>query len=158
MVAATAGNALYPGPSTFPPVISRILTVFIQLRCTIRCSIWFSTSCWPGCIGARNSMAKSSPHTSSVTRYSALLWRCFAAKFGTRAGQAIEEIRQRGRLPILCGGTGLYLKALLDGLGQAPAGNPAIRAELESTPLSTLLSELAQRDPRCYEQIDRQNR
>ena len=60
-------------------------------------------------------------------------------------------------MPILCGGTGLYFKAFLEGLGQAPPADAALRAALEATPLPELLRELAARDPVTYERIDRQN-
>jgi tRNA dimethylallyltransferase len=80
-----------------------------------------------------------------------------AAKFVTLAQQAEEDIRARGRRPIFCGGTGLYVKAYLDGLGEAPASDPALRKALEATPLDTLLQELSVRDPETYARIDRQN-
>ncbi len=80
-----------------------------------------------------------------------------AAKFVTLAQAAEKEIRACGRIPIFCGGTGLYLKALLDGLGTAPPSDAAVRQELEATPLDTLLRELQRRDPATYERIDRQN-
>lgn len=79
------------------------------------------------------------------------------AQFVERARAAIAGIQRRGRLPILCGGTGLYFKALLEGLGSAPAGNPQLRRELESTPLPRLLEELAAADPETYARVDRAN-
>lgn len=80
-----------------------------------------------------------------------------AAKFIMLAEKAVQEIQARGRLPIFCGGTGLYFKAYLEGLGAAPPSNERLRAELEATPLSELLGELEQRDPVTFEQIDRKN-
>ena len=80
-----------------------------------------------------------------------------AAQFVLLAGRAVNEIQARGRVPILCGGTGLYFKAFLEGLGQAPPADTMLRAELEATPLPELLRELALRDPTTYERIDRQN-
>lgn len=80
-----------------------------------------------------------------------------AAKFVSLAQQAEEDIRARGRRPIFCGGTGLYLKAYLDGLGEAPASDPALRKELEATSLDALLQELSVRDSKTYARIDRQN-
>jgi tRNA dimethylallyltransferase len=80
-----------------------------------------------------------------------------AAKFAVLAHAAIRQIQERGRIPILCGGTGLYFKALLDGLGKAPPADPALRAELEAAPLADLLRELAGRDRATFERIDRQN-
>jgi tRNA dimethylallyltransferase len=80
-----------------------------------------------------------------------------AAQFVARARLAVAEIRSRGRLPILCGGTGLYFKVFLEGLDEAPPADAALRAVLKSTPLPDLLRELAERDPATYERIDRQN-
>jgi tRNA dimethylallyltransferase len=80
-----------------------------------------------------------------------------AAQFVRRAQLAVTEIQGRRRRPIFCGGTGLYFKALLDGLGEAPATDPRLRAEIEATPLETLLAELRARDPVTHEKIDRQN-
>lgn len=80
-----------------------------------------------------------------------------AVQFVQRASAAIEEIKSRQRLPILCGGTGLYFKALLEGLGDSPASDPELRAHLETLPLKALLAELQQRDSATFERIDRQN-
>src|SRR5436190_5963706 len=80
-----------------------------------------------------------------------------ASRFVELARAATHEIRQRGKLPILCGGTGFYFKAYLEGLGEAPPSDPALRAELEKTPLDDLLRELAARDPVLFQKIDRQN-
>jgi len=80
-----------------------------------------------------------------------------AAQFLGLAHQAVGDIQSRGHVPILCGGTGLYFKAFLEGLGQAPPTDAVLRAELETTPLPELLRELAARDPATYERIDRQN-
>ena len=57
--------------------------------------------------------------------------RYHAARFRLDAARAIEAIRAAGRLPVVVGGTGLYVRALLRGLDPAPPANPALRAELE---------------------------
>jgi tRNA dimethylallyltransferase len=80
-----------------------------------------------------------------------------AAKFAALARQAVTQIQSRGHVPILCGGTGLYFRAFLTGLGEAPPPDPKLRAELEATPLAELLRELQQRDPATFERIDRSN-
>lgn len=80
-----------------------------------------------------------------------------AAQFIRRAQSAVTEISARGKVPIFCGGTGLYLKAYLSGLGEAPATNPELRAKLEAIPFEVLLHELRERDPVAYEKIDKQN-
>lgn len=80
-----------------------------------------------------------------------------AAKFCELAQAAVAQIQARGRVPIFCGGTGLYFKAFLEGLGEAPPSDTKLRAELEAAPLAELLRELAGRDPVTFEKIDRQN-
>ncbi|HEX4349336.1 MAG TPA: tRNA (adenosine(37)-N6)-dimethylallyltransferase MiaA [Verrucomicrobiae bacterium] len=80
-----------------------------------------------------------------------------AAQFVRLAQKAVAEIQARGRTPIFCGGTGLYFKAFLEGLGEAPPADEKLRAELETLPLETLLDELRARDPATFEKIDRQN-
>jgi tRNA dimethylallyltransferase len=80
-----------------------------------------------------------------------------AARFVTLARHHAAEILSRGRVPIFCGGTGLYFRAFLQGLGETPPPDPSKRAELETTPLPILLQELAQSDPQMFERIDRQN-
>ena len=80
-----------------------------------------------------------------------------AAQFVELARKAVAEIQSRQRVPIFCGGTGLYFKAFLEGLGEAPPADSGLRAELEQTPLDELLRELAERDPVAYEKIDRKN-
>jgi tRNA dimethylallyltransferase len=80
-----------------------------------------------------------------------------AAQFIRCAQNAVEEIQARGRVPVFCGGTGLYFKAFLSGLGEAPSANPGLRAGLEAASFESLLRELRERDPAAYEKIDRQN-
>jgi tRNA dimethylallyltransferase len=80
-----------------------------------------------------------------------------AAQFVRLAQTAVAEIQSRGRTPIFCGGTGLYFKAFLEGLGEAPPSDAKLRAELEAAPLEKLLEDLRERDPATFEKIDRQN-
>jgi tRNA dimethylallyltransferase len=54
-----------------------------------------------------------------------------AARFVHDARRAIGEIRARGRVPLLVGGTMLYAKALVDGLHDLPSADPAVRAGLD---------------------------
>lgn len=53
-----------------------------------------------------------------------------AGEYSRRARAAIHEIAQRGRLPIVVGGTGLYLRALLEGLFPGPRRSEELRARL----------------------------
>lgn len=80
-----------------------------------------------------------------------------AACFLRLATIAVQTIQGRGRVPIFCGGTGLYFSAWLNGLGEAPPNDPALRSVLESTSLPDLLAELEQRDPETFARIDREN-
>ena len=54
-----------------------------------------------------------------------------AAEFARAARLALDDIRARGRLAIVAGGTGLYLRALLHGLFEGPSRDEALRARLE---------------------------
>lgn len=80
-----------------------------------------------------------------------------AAKFIQLANASMAGIQSRKKTPIFCGGTGLYFKAYLEGLGAAPPANAKLREELEAIPLEKLLDELRARDPAAYEKIDQQN-
>ena len=55
---------------------------------------------------------------------------CTAGDYSRLAREAIQGIVQRGHLPIVAGGTGLYLRALIDGLFPAPPQHPALRDRL----------------------------
>jgi tRNA dimethylallyltransferase len=55
-----------------------------------------------------------------------------AARFAADAARLIAEIRGRGRLPLLVGGTMLYFKALVEGIDALPAADPAVRAMLDA--------------------------
>ena len=76
-----------------------------------------------------------------------------AAAYLRRAESAIAEIRSRGRLPIFVGGTTMYLTMLLHGLAKMPAGDPALRAELEAKSSEELHGMLAARDARAAEKL-----
>ncbi len=73
------------------------------------------------------------------------------AEFVDRARPLILEIVDRGKIPCIVGGTGLYIRALLGGLAQLPASNPALRKELHQRELTegsgSLFRELQQVDP-----------
>lgn len=57
---------------------------------------------------------------------------CTAGDYARHARAAVAEIRERGRIPIVAGGTGLYLRALLEGLAPAPKRNDALRERLRA--------------------------
>lgn len=74
-----------------------------------------------------------------------------AAEFVQDATRLIAEIRTRGALPLLAGGTMLYFKALFDGIDDMPAADPAMRAQIEAQAAEqgwpALHAELARVDP-----------
>ncbi|WP_235971334.1 tRNA (adenosine(37)-N6)-dimethylallyltransferase MiaA [Azohydromonas caseinilytica] len=74
-----------------------------------------------------------------------------AAQFVADAEAAMAQIRARGALPLLVGGTMLYFKALIDGLDEMPPSVPAIRAAIEAQAAAegwpALHAELAHVDP-----------
>ena len=81
-----------------------------------------------------------------------------AARFVEEAGRLVDGIRSRGAVPILCGGTGLYFNAWLNGLGSAPPPDPELRRSLEDLPTEVLLDELARKDWETFDAIDIRNR
>ncbi|WP_407170557.1 tRNA (adenosine(37)-N6)-dimethylallyltransferase MiaA [Bradyrhizobium sp. ORS 111] len=83
-------------------------------------------------------------HVDAGVNFSAGAWVGDAAK-------ALGEVRAQGRLPIFVGGSGLYFKALTQGLSAVPpipaAVRESVRARLERDGVEALHAELAQRDP-----------
>ncbi|HET9763173.1 MAG TPA: tRNA (adenosine(37)-N6)-dimethylallyltransferase MiaA [Casimicrobiaceae bacterium] len=82
-----------------------------------------------------------------------------AALFARGALAAIADIRARGRLPILSGGTMLYFKALIEGLSELPERSPALRARLDARAARegwpALHAELARVDPETASRLER---
>ena len=74
-----------------------------------------------------------------------------AARFVADAHRLMADIRGRGRLPLLVGGTMLYFKALAEGLSAMPAADAAVRAEIDAEAAlrgwPALHAELARVDP-----------
>jgi len=68
-----------------------------------------------------------------------------AALFRRLATAAAEDIQRRGKNVVVCGGTGLYLKALTHGLFSGPGHNPEIRCALEQEILNRGVGELYRR-------------
>lgn len=81
-----------------------------------------------------------------------------AEKFRALAEAAIGDINRRGKIPIVVGGTGLYIKALTHGLARLPAADAALRARLDGYSHAELHQQLVQLDPQTAATIDVQNR
>jgi tRNA dimethylallyltransferase len=69
------------------------------------------------------------------------------ARWLSRARRCIADITARGRVPIVSGGTGLYIRALTHGLAELPPANPALRSTLEAQSLPALVERLRALDP-----------
>lgn len=74
---------------------------------------------------------------------------CSAADWAAMARTEIAAAHAAGSLPILVGGTGLYLRTLIDGIAPVPAIDPAIRAEIRALPVTETYRLLEQADPQA---------
>ena len=85
--------------------------------------------------------------------------RFTVAEFQKMASEKIGEIFSRGKVPIICGGTGFYISALVDGITfpEVPP-NKKLRAELEKKSPEELLKILKKLDPRRASEIDPLNK
>lgn len=79
------------------------------------------------------------------------------ARYRAEALRCIAEIRGRGKVAIVCGGNGLYLRALSRGLADLPPADAGLRAEMEAQPLAELQRRLADLDPAGAARIDLKN-
>lgn len=81
-----------------------------------------------------------------------------AGEFVADATRLIGEMRERGKLPILVGGTHFYFDALLNGLPTGTDANPALREKLEKLSTEELHARVALHDPRRAAELDPKNR
>jgi tRNA dimethylallyltransferase len=80
-----------------------------------------------------------------------------AAMYANEAWRCIRDIQSRGRVPILAGGTGLYLKALTHGLAEMPKADLDLRASITAMPIEHALASLSEKDPAAPAAIDTRN-
>lgn len=84
-----------------------------------------------------------------------------AADFRSDATRVMQEISERGRVPLLVGGTGLYFRALQQGLSALPSADPAMRARLASEAVAlgraAMHARLERLDPLAASRIDPQD-
>jgi len=94
-------------------------------------------------------------HVDAAVNFSAGHWVTVAA-------EALAEARAQGRLPVFVGGSGLYFKALTQGLSAVPPIPPdvrdGVRARLERFGVEALHAELEQRDPASAERLKPRDR
>ncbi|RMF84125.1 MAG: tRNA (adenosine(37)-N6)-dimethylallyltransferase MiaA [Nitrospirae bacterium] len=101
------------------------------------------------------------PEMRGVAHHMIDVWepeeRGSAGRYLRQAREAIAAVHRRGRLPILCGGTGLYIRAVVEGLAEGTARDPAVERELEGRlrreGAARLHAELAARDPAAAARI-----
>ncbi|MEN9926353.1 MAG: tRNA ((37)-N6)-dimethylallyltransferase MiaA [Pseudomonadota bacterium] len=72
---------------------------------------------------------------------------CSAADWAVRARDVIAEVHRRGAVPILVGGTGLYLRTLLNGIAPVPPIDPAVRDAVRAKPVEQAYAALQAEDP-----------
>lgn len=81
------------------------------------------------------------------------------SQYRAKAERVISKIIRSGKLPIICGGTGFYIDALIFGYGfPSVKPNPRLRKALENKSLPSLLSELKRIDARRFRAIDKKNK
>jgi tRNA dimethylallyltransferase len=72
---------------------------------------------------------------------------CSAAEWASDAREAIGKVDAAGQLPILAGGTGLYLRTLIDGIAPVPSIDEQIRAEIRELAVAEAHAALSREDP-----------
>lgn len=77
-----------------------------------------------------------------------------AARWANEAKAEIAAAHARDSLPILVGGTGMYLRTLLDGIAPVPQIDPAIRAEVRALPVAEAHGLLAKADPEAAARLN----
>lgn len=80
-----------------------------------------------------------------------------AAAFLRDAGACIRDIQSRGKVPVIAGGTGMYLKALTHGLAEMPPRDHALRAVISAMSNGEALARLEALDAAAVLRIDKRN-
>jgi tRNA dimethylallyltransferase len=102
-----------------------------------------------------STLAKASHHLIGTTP---LYEEMNAERYRRAASRAIDEIHSRGKLAIVVGGSGLYVKALTHGLAALPESDPKLCEKLNAMSLDQLRSRLTQLDSEAAGKIDMKNR
>src|SRR5205809_4756504 len=102
-----------------------------------------------------STLAKAKHHLIGTTP---LYEEMNAEKYRRAVSRAIDEIHSRGKLAIVVGGSGLYIKALTHGLAPVPGSDPKLRERLNAMSLDELRSRLIELDSEAAGKIDMKNR
>src|SRR6266542_3899316 len=81
-----------------------------------------------------------------------------AEKYRRAAARVVDEINSRGKLAVIVGGSGLYIKVLTHGLAPLPEADLKLREKLNTMRLDELRSQLIKLDPETAGNIDTKNR
>ncbi|MEY3394555.1 MAG: tRNA ((37)-N6)-dimethylallyltransferase MiaA [Verrucomicrobiota bacterium] len=84
--------------------------------------------------------------------------KCDAGRYHEMAIPVISEIQSRGKIPIVVGGSGLYLKFLTHGPSPLPKGDAKLREQMEARALGDLIAELEKIDPVEARRVNRANK
>ncbi len=79
---------------------------------------------------------------------------CSAAEWAEAAKSEIEKLHAEGAVPILCGGTGMYLQVLVEGIAEIPAIDPVIRDQVRKLPTTAAYTALQAEDPERAAQLN----
>jgi tRNA dimethylallyltransferase len=79
---------------------------------------------------------------------------CSAAEWAKLARREIADIHEGGRTPILAGGTGLYLRTLVEGIAPVPAIDPEVRSRVRATPVDENRAKLRSLDANAAERLN----
>lgn len=79
---------------------------------------------------------------------------CSAAEWAAAAKVEIAALHAEGAIPILCGGTGMYLQVLIDGIAEIPAIDPVIRDQVRKMPTASAYAALQFEDPERAAQLN----
>ena len=103
----------------------------------------------------------AAPNTDEQTRAEHRLYgyldgavACSAADWAKRAKAEIADIQASGRLPILAGGTGMYIRTLLDGIAPVPTIDPDVRRKVRSAPVAENRPKLESLDPEAAARLN----
>ena len=104
-------------------------------------------------VTARPSLEDEARHPHRLFGYIDGAEACSAARWAADATLAIAEAHDAGRLPILVGGTGLYIRTLLDGIAPVPDIDPLIRVAVRALPVTEAFNALTHEDPEAAQRL-----
>ena len=100
-------------------------------------------------VTARPSIKDAARHPHRLFGHIDAAEACSAARWAREARVAIAEAHLAGLLPILVGGTGLYIRTLLDGMAPVPEIDPAMRSEVRALSVAEAHAALVGEDPQA---------